>query len=78
MLAGMSVVFVFLALMMFLVHVLAYLTRHRTAEEFRIVEQQRKKRMSRGSAAHGNEEPGVPLAVISAAIVAFEQDLSAP
>lgn len=74
MLAGMSIVFVFLLLMTFTIQILAYLTRHRTANEFKIMEKQRKKRTSQRSTARSRDDAAAPLAVISAAIAAFEQD----
>lgn len=74
MLAGMTTVFVFLMMMMLSIRILTFLTRHKTADELRIIKQQRKKKTSRSSAARDREDGGAPLAVITAAIAAFEQD----
>lgn len=74
MLAGMTTVFVFLMLMMFTIQALAFLTRRQTALELRRVDEQRKQKTAKNSRARSREDVGVPLAVISAAIAAFEHD----
>ena len=74
MLAGMTTVFVFLMLMMFTIQILAFLSRHRTQNELQVMEQQKKKKTPRRSDARNREDGGAPLAVIAAAISAFEQD----
>ena len=74
MLAGMTTVFVFLMLMMFTIRILAFFSRHRTQTELQVMEQLRKKKAPRRGAARNIEDCGAPLAVIAAAIAAFEQD----
>ncbi len=71
MVAGMTTVFLFLLLMMFTIQVVAYLTRNITARE--IAEINRAKQIQ---GRKKEKDTSVPIAVIAAAISAFERDRS--
>jgi len=74
MLAGMTTVFIFLLLMIFTIQILAFFTAEHTANEHKLYKAQQKSKRTQDRKNLNQKEGGFPLAVIAAAISAFEQD----
>ncbi len=71
MIMGMTTVFLFLVVMMFCIHLIAWVSRHATK-----VEQKQIEKENRGKADLSPllEEESVPIAVFAAAITAYEAE----
>lgn len=75
MITGMTTVFLFLLLMMVTIQLVAHLTRGAAERELaELAEEQRKRAARRKKPA----ADGVPVAVLAAAVAAFEQDRARP
>ena len=71
MIIGMSVVLMFLTLMIWLINVTASITKNEAKKELAAMEQERQERANK--AKKGKPNQGPPIAVITAAVQAYEQ-----